>query len=303
MPWGTLVNVLTVIVGSLLGLLLKHGMPPRIRGIVFQAIGLFTVIYGIQMTFKLAAGVQHVLALIFSLLLGGALGEWLRLEERLAQLGDWLKARAGALLLGGGNERFTEGLVTAFLIFCIGPLTIVGSLDDGLRHDHALLFTKATLDGFMSIALASTYGVGVLFSIVPLFIFQYAITLIGLAAGDIFNEVMVSQLTAVGGVLILGLGLNLLGLRVTGDAADGSACVPAGDPIPSGADGSVRDSGSTDSLSVSSEEGGQAVRPTGTAARPTGASTLPPGRLRVMNLLPALVIIVVLTWLLQLWMK
>lgn len=256
MPLGTIVNVLTVLLGGGLGLLIKHGLPPRIRGIVFQAIGLFTLMYGLHMTLKLAAGVEHGLSLIIALLTGGALGEWLRLEERFTCFGEWLKRSAlGALARSEASGRFTEGLVTAFLIFCIGPMTIVGSLDDGLRGDHALLFTKATLDGFMAIALASTYGAGVLFSVVPLCVFQLAITLLGLAAGDVFGEVLIAQLTACGGVLIMGLALNLLGLRVSGDAADGAMSKAA----------------------------------------------LPAGRLRVMNLLPALVVITLLTLLLERW--
>jgi uncharacterized membrane protein YqgA involved in biofilm formation len=115
--------------------------------------------------------------------------------------------------VNSGDSRFTEGLVTAFLIFCIGPMTVVGALDEGIRADHNLLFAKSILDCFMSIALASTFGLGVAFSILPLFIFQYGITLLGLGAQSVFSEVVVNQLTAVGGVLILGLGINLLELR------------------------------------------------------------------------------------------
>lgn len=213
MPLGTIVNVLAVLAGSAAGLVVRRALPDKVRQIVFQGIGLFTVFYGVQMALKLEPGVTHALALIFSLLIGGVAGELLDLQARLEALGDRLKAR-----LRHAGERFTEGLVTAFLIFCVGPMTIVGALDDGLRGDHALLFTKSTLDGFMSIALASTYGLGVPFAAVPLFIFQYAVTLLGLGARQVFTEVMVHQLTAVGGVLILGLGLNLLDvakLRIT----------------------------------------------------------------------------------------
>jgi len=205
MPLGTIVNVLAVLLGSAAGLLVRRALPDKVRQIVFQGIGLFTVFYGVQMALKLEPGVTHALALIFSLLIGGVAGELLDLQARLEALGDRFKAR-----VRNAGERFTEGMVTAFLIFCVGPMTIVGALDDGLRGDHALLFTKSTLDGFMSIALASTYGLGVPFAAVPLFIFQYAITLLGLGARQVFTDVMVHQLTAVGGVLILGLGLNLL---------------------------------------------------------------------------------------------
>jgi uncharacterized protein len=213
MPLGTIVNVCTVILGSLIGLALKRGMPENIRGIVFQAIGLFTIFYGITMAMKLEPDVKWGLCLVLSLLIGGVLGELLALERRLESLGDWLKVR-----IRGAGDRFTEGLVMAFLIFCIGPMTLLGSLNDGLRGDHALLFTKSTLDGFMSIALASTYGVGVLLSVIPLFLFQAGITLLGRAAGSSFDSVMINQLTSVGGILILGLGINLLGiakLRIT----------------------------------------------------------------------------------------
>lgn len=205
MPLGTIVNVITVLIGSTLGLLLKRSLPERIRQIVFQAIGLFTVVYGVQMTLKLEPGVKHGLALVFSLLLGGVLGEWLNVQGWLERLGERLKKR-----VSGAGDRFSEGLVTAFLIFCVGPMTIVGALDDGLRGAHALLFTKSALDGCMSIALASTYGVGVAFSAVPLFIFQASITWLGLLAQHGVSEVLINQLTATGGVLILGLGLNLL---------------------------------------------------------------------------------------------
>ncbi len=213
MFFGTFVNVATVIVGSLIGLALQRSLPERIRQIVFQAIGLFTVVYGVTMALQLAKDVKYVLALVFSLLLGGVLGEWADLQGRLERLGDWLKQR-----IAGSGDRFTEGLVTAFLIYCIGPMTLIGSLDSGLRGDNALLLTKATLDGFMSIALASTYGIGVAVSVVPLFIFQAGISLLGMTARHGVSEIMISQLSATGGVLILGLGLNLLDvakLRIT----------------------------------------------------------------------------------------
>ena len=215
MPIGTLVNVATIIVGSALGLLLRRGLPDNLRQIIFQAIGLSTLVIGMLNAFAVAepvpdagAAPRHLMVLIFSMLLGGLIGEAWRLEDRLTSMGEWLKRR-----LGADSERFSEGMVTAFLIYCIGPMTIVGALNEGTAGDSTLLYAKAILDGFMSIALVSTFGIGVAFSVVPLLVFQVAITLLGRLAGDSLGDVVVNQLTAVGGVMILGLGINILEIK------------------------------------------------------------------------------------------
>ena len=213
LPLGTIVNTLAVICAGLLGLLLRRALPERIRGIVFQAIGLFTVVYGVHLTFELASGAKHLLSLIFSLLIGGIIGEALNLEGRLDALAERVKQR-----MAGREEKFSEGLVTAFLIFCIGPMTIVGSINDGLKGDPSLLYAKSMLDFFTGTALAASFGIGVLVSALPLFVFQLLITLIGVWAAAMFTPVVQSQLTAVGGVLVLGLGLKMLEvarLRIT----------------------------------------------------------------------------------------
>ena len=200
---GTIVNVGAVIAGSLIGVLIGKELPDRIRSIVFQAIGIATLIIG----FKMAIETRNILVLIFSLLVGGIAGEFISLEKGLEKLTNKLKLKAGF-----SSEKFTEGLLTAFLIFCMGSMTIVGSLDEGLRGDHSVLFTKSILDGFTSIALASTYGIGVLFSIIPLFLYQGSITILAVYTRDFFTPEIVSQLTAVGGAMIIGIGINLLGL-------------------------------------------------------------------------------------------
>ncbi|HES58418.1 MAG TPA: DUF554 domain-containing protein [Firmicutes bacterium] len=215
MPWGTVVNVATVIAGSLIGMLLKRGLPKRFKDIIFSGIGLVTIVIGLLNALAVGESVpsaaavpRHLMVVIFSILIGGLLGEAIGIEKWLDHFGDQLKQR-----VRGAGERFTEGLVVAFLIYCVGPLTILGSLNEGIQGDASLLYIKATLDGFMSIALASTFGIGVLFSFIPLFIFQAGITLAGAALGNFFSPVLVNQLTAVGGVLILGLGINILGLK------------------------------------------------------------------------------------------
>lgn len=204
-PIGTLVNVAAVLAGGALGLLLRRGLPDKLKQAVFQGIGLVTLVIGMQMALQ----ARDLLILIFSILLGGLCGFALELQGRLEALSDRLKARlpgAG----GAGSERFTEGLVSAFLIFCVGSMTILGCMDEGLRGDPALLYTKSTLDGFMAAALASSFGSGVLFSVIPLFILQAGLTLLfGAFGGSVGTDVLAS-LTAAGGTLILGIGLNLL---------------------------------------------------------------------------------------------
>lgn len=204
MPIGTIVNTVAVILGSLLGMLLHKNLPSRLKDIVFQGIGLSTLVIGIQMALK----VENLLVLIFSVLIGGLIGEAINLERYLEKFSDFLKSKTRSK-----NEHFSEGLITAFLIYCVGSMTFIGTLNEGLRGDHSLLFTKSLLDGFTSIALASMYGAGVLFSAVPLFLFQTSLTLLAVQFQAFFTPLLVNQLTATGGVLILGIGLNLLEIK------------------------------------------------------------------------------------------
>lgn len=209
MPVGTLVNTLAVIAGSIVGLLLQRKFPENIRTICFQGLGLCTLLIGMQMALQ----VENILVLIFSVLLGGIIGESLNLHGRLIALGDTIKATVRV-----GSERFTEGLVTAFLLFCVGSLTIVGALEEGLNDDPSLIYTKSMLDGFASIVLAVTYGWGVLFSAVPLLLFQSTITLSAEVLQPYLSELVIHQLSATGGVIVIGLGINLLeikSLRIT----------------------------------------------------------------------------------------
>jgi hypothetical protein len=203
LPLGTLVNVAAVLVGGAIGLILHDRLPKRVKEIVFQGLGLCTLVIGM----KMALVVENPLLLIFSIVLGGMLGAALRLEHAFERLGDHLKKTVGSA--SGG---FTDGLITAFLIFCIGSLTILGAIDEGLRGDPTLYYTKAVLDGFASIALAATYGVGVLFSVIPMFIYQFGLTLAAVPAQAFFTDFMIAQLTCTGGALILGIGINLLKL-------------------------------------------------------------------------------------------
>jgi uncharacterized membrane protein YqgA involved in biofilm formation len=204
MPLGTVVNAGAVIVGSTVGTLLGSRFPERIKAMVFQALGLATLVIGMRMAFE----TKGILVFIFSLLLGGISGEFLRLQERIEGVAERLKGK-----IKKSSSGFSEGLVTAFLIFCIGSMTIVGAIDEGLRGDHTILLAKSVLDGFTSIALASTYGFGVGFSAVPLFLFQAGITLLAALSQQFFTSLLISQLTGVGGAMIIGIGINLLGIK------------------------------------------------------------------------------------------
>lgn len=201
---GTIVNVIAIVVGGLIGLLLHKNFPEKIRQIVFQGIGLFTLVLGMQMGFKS----ENPLVLIFSILIGGIIGESLNIEGRLENLSEKLKRR-----IGSDSNTFTQGLMTSFLLFCVGSMAILGSINDGLRADHSLLFTKSILDGFSSIALASSLGIGVLFSVIPLLIYQGGITLFANVSQNFFTPTIISELTAVGGILIVGIGINLLEIK------------------------------------------------------------------------------------------
>jgi uncharacterized membrane protein YqgA involved in biofilm formation len=210
---GTLVNTVTVVLGSALGLLLRGRLPDRFSGVLMQAIGLMTLFIGFTSASDLTrvASPPGVILGLVALAAGAALGEWARLGERLEGLGNLLKRHTR------GQGRFTEGFVAASLLFCIGPMTIVGSLQNGLIGDASLLLLKATLDGISSIALAATFGFGVMASALVVLIFQGSIALsAGLIAGYLPDPALdprVLLLNGVGGVMILGLGLTLLNVR------------------------------------------------------------------------------------------
>jgi uncharacterized membrane protein YqgA involved in biofilm formation len=201
---GTIVNVITVVAGSAIGLTFNKRLPKRFIRIFFQVVGLFTLFLGISMALK----TTHVLYMIFALITGAVIGELLRLDRAMERLGDVLKTK-----LKLGNEKFTEGLLTAFLLYCMGSLTILGAIEEGMGGSPRLLLIKSLMDGVSSIALASGLGIGVLFSAVPLLIFQGGITLLAAGFGEFFPEVMVVELSAVGGILLIGLGINILEIK------------------------------------------------------------------------------------------
>jgi uncharacterized membrane protein YqgA involved in biofilm formation len=209
---GTLINMVTVLIGGTLGLIVGGRLPDRARETVIAALGLFTIAVGIMLFIE---GVQvegeQVLIPLLSLLIGGLLGEWWRLEDRLKSLGAALEARfAGGSGTVTEENRFIRGFLTASLLFCIGPLTIIGSIQDGLTGNYELLAIKSVLDGFAAMALASSFGIGVLFSVLVVLVVQGGISLLASQAQLFFTEVMIAELTVVGGVLLLGLAISAL---------------------------------------------------------------------------------------------
>ncbi len=201
---GTLVNTAAVVVGGSLGLILKKNLPERYTTIYFQAIGLFTLAIGISMVWEL----NHILIVVGSLALGALSGEWLQLEKRTDKLSELLRRK-----LKLGNERFSEGLVTAFLLFCVGSMTIVGAIQEGTGESSDLLLTKSLMDFFSAMLLASALGSGVVFSAVPLLLFQGSITLLSMYASQFFTPDIIKGLTNTGGILLLGLAINILEMK------------------------------------------------------------------------------------------
>jgi len=201
---GTLINVSTVIVGTAIGMLLKSKLPDKLIKTVFQAIGLFTLALGVMMSLK----INNFLVVVFSLVLGAIIGELIDLEASMTKFSDSLKKKVKV-----GGERFSEGLLTAFLLFCMGSMTILGAFDEGMKGDTTLLITKSVMDGFAAIALSSALGIGVGFSIVPLLIYQGGLTIFAGYLGEFFSETMINEMTAVGGILLIGLGINILEIK------------------------------------------------------------------------------------------
>jgi len=223
---GTLINVAAVVVGSLLGMAAGHRLPERVRDVVTDCLGLVTLLIAAQSAMALAdpalsdavGSGAPVLIVLGALLIGGLLGSGLRISDRLESLAGRVHAwssRPGTVRLEAhaARQRFVDGWLTATLLFCVGPLAVLGSLSDGLGRGIDQLSLKAVLDGFAALAFASTFGLGVLFSAVSVGLVQGALTLVGFLLGSVVPDAHVAALTATGGLMLVGIGLRLLRVR------------------------------------------------------------------------------------------
>lgn len=209
---GTWINIVTVLLGTFLGLLLQDTLPRRMQRIITQGLGLLTVFLGVTMAGSLlnvqAAHIDGIILGLIAIVIGGLLGEWWQIETHLQRLGNWLRQ------LFKGSGSFAEGFVAASLLFCVGPMAILGSLNNGLAGNNTVLSIKSAMDGFAAIALSSSYGIGVACSSLVILLYQGGLSI----AAGIFAQFLPDPATApavlltsgVGGLMILGLGLNLL---------------------------------------------------------------------------------------------
>jgi uncharacterized membrane protein YqgA involved in biofilm formation len=210
---GTAINVATVLVGTGVGLALGHRLPERVRGTMLSGVGLVTIVLGVSQGLE----TRNLLFPLVSVVLGALIGELGSLEERLEGLGERIRRRVERET--ARESRFVEGFVAASLVFCVGPLTILGSIQDGLAGDFELLAVKAALDGLVAIVFASTLGIGVGFSALTVLLYQGALTGGAFVLDEALTERMIAEATATGGVMVIGIGIRLLELRAIRVAA------------------------------------------------------------------------------------
>ncbi len=203
---GTFLNIATVLVGGALGLIFGARVPERLKSTVVAGMGLFTAAMGIQMFLK----TENPLIVLGSLLIGALLGEWWKIEDGLQSVGQTLEKRFAKSDSEDASSKFVRGFLTASLLFCVGPMTILGSIQDGLTGDYSLLAVKSVLDGFASLAFASTLGAGVLFSTLVILIYQGGISLLAAQLNSIVAPSMMNEMTAAGGVILIGLAVSSL---------------------------------------------------------------------------------------------
>jgi uncharacterized membrane protein YqgA involved in biofilm formation len=200
---GTFINVVAILVGSGLGILFGSRLSEHLKSTVIAGMGIFTAAVGVQMFLK----TENALVVLGALIFGAIIGEWLGIEERLQNLGKWLEKR----FTGNTEENsghFVRGFLTASVLYCTGPMAILGSISDGLRGDYLTLSIKSVLDGFLSIAFASTFGIGVAFSALPVSVYQGSISLLAAQLNAIVSTAMMNEMTATGGILLIGVGIS-----------------------------------------------------------------------------------------------
>ena len=203
-PFGTLFNVVTVLLGSVIGLLFKKMINPELNKKVFFVMGLFTVVLGLSMSIKSSDFILMFLSLVF----GTMYGEYCNLYKSITNFTEKIKNKIKVK-----DDNFTDGIITAFLLFCIGSMTIVGAIEEGLGKAPDILYTKSIMDGIASVILASAFGIGVLFSVFPILIFQGGITIAVFYYKDFLILELIEHISAVGGVLIIAIGFKILGYK------------------------------------------------------------------------------------------
>ncbi|MHA1974732.1 MAG: DUF554 domain-containing protein [Candidatus Hodarchaeales archaeon] len=209
---GTIINIITIIIGSFFGLTLGRFYTEKMKNITIKSLGLITVIIGIQMCInsERSLGSIEFLLLIFAMVLGSITGVILDIEANLEKFAEWIKTKTKSRIK---ETKFVEGFVIASIIFETGPLAILGSIQDGLTQDLTLLLIKSTLDGIMALALSASFGIGVVFSIITVFIYQGSITMIAIVFGAGLSNAILAMISIVGGVLIVGLGIRILEIQ------------------------------------------------------------------------------------------
>ena len=200
---GTLINCAAIILGSAVGLLLRKGMKKKLADTVMQGVGLCVLLIGLSGALE----TQNTLLVIISMVVGGVVGAWIDIDDKMNRLGAF--AQRKLTRDGDENNTFAKGFVTASLIFCVGAMAVVGSLESGIQGDHSTLIAKSMLDGITSMILASTLGIGVMLSAVPILLYQGGIALLGTVIAPFLSTEVITEMSAVGGLLITGIGINM----------------------------------------------------------------------------------------------
>lgn len=202
---ATVINVALILLGSVIGLAFRGKIPERLTRAITCALGLCVLLIGISAAME----TNSTLCVIVCMVLGTLLGEWIDIEGKMDKVGNALKTKVAAK---GDNARFSEGFVNAAVLYCVGAMAINGSLAAGLKGDWSILVSKGVIDGVTSITFAAAMGVGVMFSVLPLFVYQGGLTLLASVIGPYLSDALVAEMSAVGGVIIIGIAVNMLAL-------------------------------------------------------------------------------------------
>lgn len=201
---GTIVNAAAVVVGALVGVFLNKGIKEEYTKTIMDGMALTVVIIGIMGAIKM----ENLILVLGSIVVGSIIGEKLDLDKRLEKLGDNLGKR-----FGKGDSNFSKGFIMASLVYCIGAMSIIGALESGLTGDHSTLYAKSVLDGVSAVIFSSTLGIGVAFAAIPVFLYQGGIALLAGLVKDLFTPSVITEMSAIGGILILAIGINILGIK------------------------------------------------------------------------------------------